>query len=55
MIVLKSSEVTAIAENAPQNSSIRFDMLVPISYTNHFDRNHGWLGGSVNTFRYYRP
>ncbi len=48
-------KVTAIAENAPQNSSIRFDMLVPISYSNQFDRNHGWLGGSVNTFLLLSP
>lgn len=48
-------KITAVAENAPQNSSIRFDMIVPISYSNQFDRNHGWLGGSVNTFLLLSP
>jgi ABC-type antimicrobial peptide transport system permease subunit len=43
-------KVTAIAEDAPQNSSLRFDFLVPIAYANRNDKNHGWLGGSVNTF-----
>jgi putative ABC transport system permease protein len=48
-------KVTAIAENTPQNSSLRFDILLPIAYANRNDQNHGWLGGSVNTFLLLTP
>ena len=48
-------KVTAIAKNPPQNSSLRFEILLPIAYSNRNDQNHGWLGGSVNTFLLLNP
>src|SRR5690349_3063450 len=46
--------VSAIAENSPQNSSIKADMYLQI----HPDRQLGadaWLGGSLNTFLLLSP
>lgn len=41
--------VTAVAENSPQNSSIKADMYLKIR-ANHMPGADAWLGGSLNTF-----
>ena len=41
--------VTAIAENSPQNSTLKADMFLPIKY-NLRNRGNEWFGGSLNTF-----
>jgi putative ABC transport system permease protein len=46
--------VTAIAENSPQNSSIKADMYLPIKYYLE-SRGHEWFGGSLNTFLLLAP
>ncbi|MFI5154339.1 MAG: ABC transporter permease [Chitinophagales bacterium] len=47
--------VSGVSENAPQNSSIRFDFLLPLEYYNRNNLHDGWIGGSVNTFLLVRP
>src|SRR4030095_12082216 len=46
--------VTAIAENSPQNSSIKADMYMRIN-ANHMPGADAWLGGSLNTFLLLSP
>jgi len=46
--------VTAIAENSPQNSSIKADMYVRI-IPNEMQGADSWLGGSLNTFLLLSP
>jgi putative ABC transport system permease protein len=46
--------VTAIAENSPQNSSIKADMYVRIT-VNQLQGGDAWLGGSLNTFLLLSP
>jgi putative ABC transport system permease protein len=48
-------KVTAVAENPPQNSSIKIDILLPYTYFENFNSNKGWFGGSVNTFIMLSP
>jgi putative ABC transport system permease protein len=47
--------VTGVVKDAPQNSSLTVDMLMPFSYYQKNDRNVGWLGGSMNTFLMISP
>ena len=47
--------VSAIAKNSPQNSTIRFDILLPFSYYQKNNQYDGWIGGSVNTFLLLKP
>lgn len=47
--------VKAVASNPPQNSSISFEMLVPISFYEKGQSHFGWIGGSVNTFLLLDP
>jgi putative ABC transport system permease protein len=47
--------VTALIKNAPQNSTLNVDMLLPFKYYQKNDRNVGWLGGSLNTFLMLSP
>lgn len=47
--------VTAIAENAPQNSTLKIDMLMPLSYYERHNSNQDWFGGSLNTFLLLSP
>jgi len=42
--------VTGVTENIPGNSSIRFNILLPISLDNDLAADTQWLGFSVNTF-----
>jgi putative ABC transport system permease protein len=42
--------VTAVAENSPQNSTLKTDMLLPYKFFDKYNSNTGWLGGSLNTF-----
>jgi putative ABC transport system permease protein len=46
--------VTALAENSPQNSSIKADMYSPIK-PNQLPGADAWLGGSLNTFLLLSP
>jgi putative ABC transport system permease protein len=46
--------VTAIAENSPQNSSIKADMYIPINAP-QLPGPDAWLGGSLNTFLLLSP
>ncbi|TMI82672.1 MAG: FtsX-like permease family protein [Bacteroidetes bacterium] len=46
--------VTALAENAPQNSTIKADMFLPIKYGLE-NRGSEWFGGSLNTFLLLSP
>ena len=47
--------VTAIAENSPQNSSIKADMYIPIKVNRQQPGADVWLGGSLNTFLLLSP
>jgi ABC-type antimicrobial peptide transport system permease subunit len=47
--------VTAIAKNAPQNSTLTTGMLFNYKYFDRFNDNHGWFGGSLNTFLLLSP
>jgi putative ABC transport system permease protein len=47
--------VTGIAENSPQNSTLKFDVLFPFKYYEKYDENHGWVGGSLNTILLLAP
>ena len=42
--------ITAVAENSPQNSTLKTDMLLPYKYYDKYNSNTGWFGGSLNTF-----
>jgi putative ABC transport system permease protein len=42
--------ITAIAENAPQNSTLKAGMLIPYSFYKNYNSNTDWIGGSLNTF-----
>jgi putative ABC transport system permease protein len=42
--------VTAVAENLPQNSTLTGDIFLPYSYYQKYNRNTGWMGGSLTTF-----
>jgi putative ABC transport system permease protein len=44
-------QVTAVAKKVPQNSSIKFDMLVPIAVTANDEQNsENWFNFFLNTF-----
>ena len=42
--------ITGIAENSPQNSTIKADMFLPYKYFENYNSNTDWIGGSLNTF-----
>jgi putative ABC transport system permease protein len=46
--------VTAVAKNSPENSSLKFGVLMPASYLK-FDPQGGWIGGFLNTFLLLGP
>lgn len=48
-------KVSAVAENPPENSSIKFDMLLPFAYYENTNRNKRWIGGSLTTFLLLAP
>ena len=47
--------VTAIAENLPQNSTLKPDMFLPIKYDLKEMGGNEWLGGNLNTFLLLTP
>src|SRR6266542_3624264 len=47
--------ITAVAENSPQNSTLKADMLIPYKYYDTYNSNKGWFGGSLNTFLLLSP
>jgi putative ABC transport system permease protein len=47
--------VSAIAKNAPQNSSIRFGMVLPYQYYQQLEPGNGWNWLSYSTFFLVRP
>ncbi len=47
--------ITAVAENAPQNSTLKADMYLPFEYFEGYNSNKGWFGGSMNTFVLLSP
>ena len=47
--------VTAIMENAPQNSTIKTGMLLPFKNYERYNTNQDWFGGSMNTFLLLSP
>lgn len=48
--------VSAVAKNTPQNSTIRFDILLPYSfYLKNNKQDDDWIGGSVNTYLLLNP
>jgi putative ABC transport system permease protein len=46
----KTFRITGIAKNTPQNSSIKFDMLVPMSFRQIGNNEQHWLNFYLNTF-----
>ncbi len=48
--VFKSFTVTAVVKKAPQNSSIKFGMLVPMSFKRLQGEDKEWLNFYLNTF-----
>ena len=42
--------ITAVAENSPQNSTLKADMLIPYEFYKKYNSNTDWIGGSLNTF-----
>jgi putative ABC transport system permease protein len=47
--------VTALAENSPQNSTLKVDILLAFKYYEKYNSNQGWFGGSLNTFLLLSP
>jgi len=47
--------VTAVAENSPQNSTLKAGMLLPYKFYEKYNSNTGWFGGSLNTFLMLSP
>lgn len=47
--------VSGVASDPPQNSTITFDMLIPLEFYLKDQIHTGWLGGSVNTFLVLDP
>lgn len=42
--------VTGLAENVPQNSTVKFKILLPFGYYKKYNQQNKWFGGSLNTF-----
>jgi len=47
--------VSAVAANTPLNSSIRFDMLLPMNRLMHAEWTRGWMTFFLNTFFILKP
>lgn len=47
--------VTGIIADAPQNSTIRFSMIVPFEFFKKENTHAGWIGGRLNTFLLLKP
>ena len=47
--------VTAITENSPENSTLKFGMLMNYKYYDKYNNNSEWVGGSLNTFLVLAP
>lgn len=48
-------KVSGIAEKAPQNSTIKFDMILPLEYYLQHNQMEKWVGGALNTFLLLSP
>ncbi|MGC4035868.1 MAG: ABC transporter permease [Chitinophagaceae bacterium] len=42
--------ITGVAENPPQNSTLKTDMLMTYAFYRQYNSNTTWIGGSLNTF-----
>jgi putative ABC transport system permease protein len=42
--------ISAVAENFPQNSTLQTRMLIPYEFYKKYNKNRGWMGGSLSTF-----
>ncbi|MDQ3276784.1 MAG: ABC transporter permease [Bacteroidota bacterium] len=51
----KTFTVKGIARDAPQNSSIKFEMLVPMSFKKLAENDQEWLNFYLNTFVVLQP
>ena len=51
----KPFRISAVAKNTPLNSSIRFDILLPMERRMHETWTQNWGGGYLNTFVVLRP
>lgn len=47
--------ITAVARNSPLNSSIKFDMLLPMKYYETINDAGGWMNFELNTFLLLNP
>jgi putative ABC transport system permease protein len=47
--------ITAVARNCPQNSSIKFEMLLPMKFYEVANGTGGWMSFGVNTFLLLDP
>ncbi len=47
--------VTAVAENSPENSSLKAGMLLPYKWYEKYNNNVEWVGGSINGFVLVSP
>ncbi len=47
--------VTGIAAETPENSTVRFTMLVPFEFFKKGNKHDGWIGGTLNTFLLLKP
>ncbi|QEC51876.1 ABC-type antimicrobial peptide transport system permease subunit [Anseongella ginsenosidimutans] len=48
-------QVTAVAKNPPQNSSLQFDILIPFEFLRSRYPDNAWVGFYINTFLVLRP
>ena len=48
-------QVTGVMRDMPQNSSIKTGMLLTMQYSQKYNDNTDWLGGSLNTFLLLSP
>ncbi len=48
-------KITAVARNCPQNSSIKFDMLLPMKFYETVNESGDWMSFEVNTFLLLHP
>ena len=52
---IKNLLISGLAKNAPSNSSIQFDAVVPFSYTKTIFTDDNWLNQYLTTFIFLKP
>jgi putative ABC transport system permease protein len=52
---IETFRITGVAKEAPENSSIRFEALLPFSYLQTMFRDKNWLNSYLSTFVLLRP